>query len=207
VALHAKSLLTEIVITNADRVANINFHSGSVTVGKDIILEVTLTEAVATETATSTGKPVTSEAIAIPNPTGLHARPAAVLANLSKTYQSKVRLHHGDDSANVKSIVALMNLDIKRGDTVTLTAEGRDAEDAILALTKAIANGLGEGGSSPVAASASIAQSDRSDRSRYYGRDSGGGNPGRTVCPRSRFLLNRHQRPDPIHFSDRSRSS
>lgn len=162
VALHAKSLLTEIVITNADRVANINFHSGSVAVGKDIILEVTLTEVVATETATQMSESVTSEAIAIPNPTGLHARPAAVLANLSKTYQSTVRLHRGDDSANVKSVVALMNLDIKRGDTVTLTAEGRDAEDAILALTKAIANGLGEGGSPPVAASASIAQLDRS---------------------------------------------
>jgi multiphosphoryl transfer protein len=165
VALHAKSLLTEIVITNADRVANMTFHSGSVTVGKDIILEVTLTEAAVTETAAPTGELVTSEAIAIPNPTGLHARPAAVLANLSKQYQATVRLRRGQDSANAKSVVALMNLDIKRGDRVTLTAEGSDAEDAILALTKAIANGLGEAGSSPVAAASQPEQNSPRPRS------------------------------------------
>jgi multiphosphoryl transfer protein len=161
IALHAKSLLTEVVITNGDRVANINFHSGSVEVGKDIILEVTLTEAVVTETTTQAGEPVTSESIAIPNPIGLHARPAAVLANLSKQYQSTIQLHRGNDSANSKSVVALMNLDVKHNDTVTLTADGSDAQDAILALTKAIADGLGEEGSSPAAAPASIAQSER----------------------------------------------
>jgi multiphosphoryl transfer protein len=116
IALHAKSLLTEIVITNVDRFANINFHSGSVEVGKDIILEVTLTEAVATETTIQSGELVTSEAITILNPIGLHARPAAVLANLSKQYQSTIQLHRGNDSANPKSVVALMNLDVKHND-------------------------------------------------------------------------------------------
>ncbi len=157
IALHAKSLLTEIVITNGDRVANINFHSGSVEVGKDIILEVTLTEAA--ETITQAGEPVTSEAIAISNPTGLHARPAAVLANLSKQYQSTIQFHRGSDSANAKSVIALMNLDVKHGDTVTLTAAGSDAKDAILALTKVIADGLGEAGSAP--APAKMTQSER----------------------------------------------
>lgn len=158
IALHAKSLLTEIIITNGDRVANINFHTGSVEVGKDIILEVTLTETVAPET-TQSGEPVTSEAITIPNPIGLHARPAAVLANLSKQYQSTIQLQRGPDRANAKSVVALMNLDVKHNDTVTLTADGSDAQAAILALTKAIADGLGEAGSAPAAAS--IAQSER----------------------------------------------
>jgi multiphosphoryl transfer protein len=149
IALQATSLLTMIVITNADRVANMAYRSGSVTMGQDIILEVTLKADAAT--VVQSGVLVTSEPIVVPNPIGLHARPAAVLVNLAKPYQSVIRLHLGSNSANAKSVVALMNLDVKHNDRVTLTAVGEDAKAAILALTQAIADGLGEARSTPVA--------------------------------------------------------
>ncbi len=159
VAQHAKSLLTQVVVTNSDRVAEFVYSTGLVQAGKDIFLELVLAEATA-EAETGTGEAVVSEPIVIPNPTGLHARPSAVLVNLAKKYQSKVFLKRGNDRANAKSVVALMGLQVGNGETVTLEAIGSDAKDAILELTEAVRAGLGEEGSVPAPAPASIAQSE-----------------------------------------------
>lgn len=161
IALNARSLLTQLVITNGEKVANFAPRSGDVTGGKDVVLQLSLT---GTETTTSekniTGKKVTSQAIVIPNPTGLHARPAAVLANLAKKYKSDIRLKFGEKQANVRSVVGLMGLSIDNGDTVYLVAEGEDAETAVAELTKEMQAGLGEEGSKPAPAPASVAQAE-----------------------------------------------
>jgi len=160
IALNARSLLTQIVIANSEKVANFAPRFGNVTVGKDIVLELTLAGATQTENTGEFSNVITSEAIVIPNPSGLHARPAAVLANLAKKYQSDLRLKFGDKQANVKSVVGLMGLSIGNGDRVYLVATGVDAETAIAELTKQINAGLGEEGSLPISAPASVAQSE-----------------------------------------------
>lgn len=159
VALHAKSLLTQIVITNSDQVAAFIPHSGNVIAGESVILELTLTAKVSENISTS-NQTLTSDEIIIPNPAGLHARPSAVLANLAKKYQSKIRLKRGDQDANVKSVVALMGLEVNHGDRVVLIAQGSDAAAAIAELSDAIRSGLGEEGTPPMAAPASIAKLD-----------------------------------------------
>jgi len=158
VALHAKSLLTMVVVTNTDRIAEFVYQSGLVQSGKDIFLELVLAEG-GEAAAAEDGELVISEPIVIPNPTGLHARPAAVLVNLAKKYQSKVTLHRGENRANAKSVVALMGLQVGNGETVTLEAQGGDAKEAITELTAAVRTGLGEAGATPAPAPASIAQS------------------------------------------------
>ncbi|MBD1876192.1 phosphoenolpyruvate--protein phosphotransferase [Nodosilinea sp. FACHB-131] len=160
VALHARSLLTQIVVTNSDRIAEFKPASGMVNAARDTILELVLVGET-TGSAQESGPTVTSDAIVIPNPVGLHARPAAVLAQLAKQYQSAIRLHRGSDSANVRSVVAIMGLEIGRGDTVTLEATGADAAAAIADLSTALRDGLGEEGAAPVtAAAASVAQAE-----------------------------------------------
>jgi phosphocarrier protein FPr len=158
VALHAKSLLTQVVVTNTERVAEFVASSGLVQSGKDIFLELVLADN-REATVAADGELATSEPIVIPNPIGLHARPAAVLVNLAKKYQSHVYLHRGSDRANAKSVVALMNLQVGHGATVTLEAQGTDAKEAITELTEAVRSGLGEAGAAPSSAPASIAQS------------------------------------------------
>jgi phosphoenolpyruvate-protein phosphotransferase len=158
VALHAKSLLTQVVVTNSERVAEFVYQTGLVEAGTDIFLELLLTAGDATTEATA-GETVISEPIVIPNPSGLHARPAAVLVNLAKKYQSQMFLHRGDDRVNARSVVAIMGMQVAHGDTVTLEAIGPDAKAAITELTEAVRNGLGEAGATPVPAPASIAQS------------------------------------------------
>lgn len=161
VALHARSLLTQLVITNSDRVAEFEPAKGLVTAARDPVLELVLRARDTVAVDGATGATVTSEAIIIPNPVGLHARPAAVLTQLAKKYQSTIRIHRGSDSANARSVVALLGLEINQGETVTLEATGADAEAAIAELEAAVRNGLGEAGAVPVtAAAASIAQAD-----------------------------------------------
>ena len=121
-ATHAKSLLTQIVVTNGERVAAYHPASGLVHAGADTLLTLDLAEGVGDEQEVG-GRRVVSEAVLIPNPTGLHARPAAVLANLAKKYKSKVLLQRGDDQANAKSVVSIMGIEIAQGDKVVVVVE------------------------------------------------------------------------------------
>ncbi len=155
IATHARSLLTQVVITNSDRVAKFEPRSGAVTAGEDVILELTLAGELEGEAAQA-GKALTSEAIVIPNPTGLHARPAAVLANVAKKFQADIRLQRADDKANAKSVVSIMGLEVNYGDKVHLIAQGADAETALETLVPLLQEGLGDEGTAPAPAPASV---------------------------------------------------
>ena len=83
VATHARSLLTQIVVTNMGLVRDFQTRSGDVVAGQDVILDVTFECAPAVRD--DAGETLASSPpILIPNPAGLHARPAALLANAAK---------------------------------------------------------------------------------------------------------------------------
>jgi multiphosphoryl transfer protein len=151
-ATHAKSLLTQIVITNGDGLRNWQRASGQVVAGKDLLFSVNFVSSDkggATEAET-----ITSDAIVIPNPTGLHARPAAVLANLAKGFRSSIKLQLGDQQVNARSITAIMGLDVRSGASVRLLASGPDARAAIDKIAPVVAQGLGDEGYTPAPAPA-----------------------------------------------------
>ena len=82
--------------------------------------------------------------ICLPNPSGLHARPAAMLAGQAKKFKSDIRLARGADEANAKSTVALMGLATQHGDVVRIKARGADANEAIQQLSSLLIDGCGE---------------------------------------------------------------
>jgi phosphoenolpyruvate-protein phosphotransferase len=155
VATNAKSLLTEVIISNGERVSRIVYGSGTASVGKTPVLTLTL-DGAAVEAKEEAGPTVTSEAIVLPNPNGLHARPAAVLSSMAKTFKSDIRLQLGDRSANARSVTSLMALETARGDKVLLVAKGPDAREALDKLTPMIREGLGDEGCVPVSALATM---------------------------------------------------
>lgn len=159
IATHARSLLTQIVVTNMDLVLSLVTRSGEVRAGKDPVIELTLATPTVRSESTSE-KSVTSEAVIVPNPTGLHARPAAVLANKAKQFKSRVFLQKGNERANAKSVVAIMGLNVGGGDKVHLVASGPDAEKALATLLPLICEGLGDEGTKPAPAPASVCQLD-----------------------------------------------
>ncbi len=69
--------------------------------------------------------------VKLTNEVGLHARPAAVFSKAAAGFSSDVTVAKGADKANAKSIMAVLKLDVKKGDSVTVTAEGDDAEGAL----------------------------------------------------------------------------
>lgn len=144
-ATQAKSLLTQIVVTNSEMVTRFLPESGFVRGGTDLLLTLELSEPESgQETDSLDGNSITSGAIVIPNATGLHARPAAVLANLAKKYKSRVVLIRGEDQANAKSVVGIMGLEILCQDSVQICAEGPDAQQAIDDIVPQLNAGLGD---------------------------------------------------------------
>jgi phosphoenolpyruvate-protein phosphotransferase len=154
VATSAKSLLTQVVIANSDLLESFTPRTGLVTAGADDIAEVTFAggdgEGAAEGAPAPAGRTVTSDAIVIPNPVGLHARPAAVLSNLAQRYESAVRIKRGEDQANAKSVMAILAMGVLKGHKVQVVAHGPDAAQAAEEIAQALREGLGEEGAVPV---------------------------------------------------------
>jgi phosphocarrier protein HPr len=82
---------------------------------------------------------------AIINKLGLHARAAAKLTHLASGFRSEIWISRSGRRVNAKSIMGVMMLAAGQGSSVVLEAEGADAEAALAAITKLIAEKFGEG--------------------------------------------------------------
>ncbi|HZJ51066.1 MAG TPA: HPr family phosphocarrier protein [Actinomycetota bacterium] len=69
--------------------------------------------------------------VKLTNEVGLHARPAAVFSKAAAGFSADVTVAKGGQEANAKSIMAVLKLDVKKGDAVTIATEGDGAEDAL----------------------------------------------------------------------------
>ena len=67
---------------------------------------------------------------------GLHARPAAKVAELASRYQAKLFLKKGNRMADASSILDVLALACTKGSLVEILAEGEDAQEAAEALAK-----------------------------------------------------------------------
>ena len=83
--------------------------------------------------------------VEIVNKLGLHARAAAKLTHLAGGFQCEIWISRSGRRVNAKSIMGVMMLAAGQRSTVLIEAEGPDADQAILALTKLIAEKFGEG--------------------------------------------------------------
>ena len=86
-----------------------------------------------------------SESAKIVNKLGLHARAAAKLTQVAGAFHSEIWLSRSGRRVNAKSIMGVMMLAAGQGSTVALEAEGADADAALAALAKLIAEKFGEG--------------------------------------------------------------
>lgn len=62
---------------------------------------------------------------------GIHARPAGILAKKAKEYASRITITKGGKTAEAQKLMAVMSLGVKKGETVTVSAEGEDEEKAV----------------------------------------------------------------------------
>jgi phosphotransferase system HPr (HPr) family protein len=72
---------------------------------------------------------------------GLHARPAAELVKAASRFACEIHVVAGSRTASAKSILHLLKLEVKEGQSVVLQADGPDAEEAINVLTHLLERG------------------------------------------------------------------
>lgn len=81
----------------------------------------------------------TVEAV-IRNEIGLHARPASRFVKLASSFQSDIKVRKADDqeSYDAKSIISVLQMGALKNNTIVITAEGTDEEQACEGLKKLI---------------------------------------------------------------------
>lgn len=69
--------------------------------------------------------------MAVQLPTGLEARPLAMLVQVASQYESKIFIEAEDKKINAKSIMGIMGLGLATGEEVVISADGTDEEVAL----------------------------------------------------------------------------
>ncbi|HHY11326.1 MAG TPA: HPr family phosphocarrier protein [Firmicutes bacterium] len=81
------------------------------------------------------------ETVVVQSKVGLHARPAALFVQTASKFKSKVTLEANGKKANGKSILQVLSLGAKKGDSLLIRAEGDDEPEALKSLVELIVSG------------------------------------------------------------------
>ncbi len=76
--------------------------------------------------------------LALTNPVGLHARPAAQMVKAAAKFKSKITLEGNGRKADAKSIIMVLGMGLRQNDVITISAEGADEEAAIEILAELV---------------------------------------------------------------------
>ena len=86
-----------------------------------------------------------SREVEITNRLGLHARAAAKFVQLAGKFESQIRVGRDSHEVDGKSILGILMLAATQGTRLRISAEGRDARQALDALASFVAGRFGEG--------------------------------------------------------------
>ncbi len=142
VARRVKSLVTPIVLVND------GFHLTAEALDRQVdageaLIRIEARDAAPTAASAERG-PAAERRIRVPLPSGLHARPAARVAALAKSFAASVQVTAHDRTADARSMVALMALGLRRDDEAILSAAGTAAGAAVAAIAALIESGMDE---------------------------------------------------------------
>ncbi len=87
---------------------------------------------------------VTERALRVRNALGLHARAASKLVQVTNKFSAEVTLEKDGTVVNGKSIMGVLMLAASQGSTVTVRAEGKDAEEVVEAVESLFVQGFHE---------------------------------------------------------------
>ncbi len=84
------------------------------------------------------------QTVTLPNPSGLHARPAKTFAKAAAAAPGTVTLAKDGREVNGSSVLSVLTLDCHQGDQIVVKVEGDDADATLAELVELIESGLGE---------------------------------------------------------------
>lgn len=106
--------------------------------------DLPLSSNASTAGAASPSGPVTRE-LPITNKRGLHARASAKFVQLVERFNADVTVTRNGETVGGSSIMGLMMLSAGPGTTITVSATGADAAEAITAIANLVGSKFGEG--------------------------------------------------------------
>jgi phosphocarrier protein HPr len=87
---------------------------------------------------------VVSRTVTVVNMLGMHARAAAKFVHVANRFVSRIRVARHGREMDGKSIMGLLLLAAARGSSLTISADGSDAVEAVEALAALVSEGFGE---------------------------------------------------------------
>ncbi|WP_343699393.1 phosphoenolpyruvate--protein phosphotransferase [Caulobacter sp.] len=150
-AQKARSLITPVVVTNLDAFEIVRRDQDREIGVGDFLMELSPIGGAVAPGLVADGE--IARAVVVPLVHGIHARPAARIAETARKFVAEIALVALNRRASAKSPVGVMSLAIRHGDTIQVVASGLDAEAAVAAIVELIEGGMGEG--APVSAKAS----------------------------------------------------
>ena len=79
---------------------------------------------------------MTEKKVTIKNRAGIHARPAAILVEVSKNFKSTIHIEKNEFRINGKSILGIITLGAGYGAELKIIAEGEDENEAVQAIVR-----------------------------------------------------------------------
>jgi phosphocarrier protein FPr/phosphocarrier protein len=153
-AQRARSLITPVVITNLDAFEIVRRDQDrAISVG-DFLMELSPVGGAVAASQVAAGEVVRE--VVVPLMHGIHARPAARIAETARKFVAEVALVAVNRRASAKSPVGVMSLAIRHGDTIQVVAAGMDADAAIASIAELIEGGMGEGSPIPAKSAAPV---------------------------------------------------
>lgn len=80
----------------------------------------------------------------IVNPTGIHARPATMLASMCMNCASRVEIKVGENTINPKDMLAMLARQVKCGTEIEVLCDGETETEDLKTILHFISSGMGE---------------------------------------------------------------
>jgi len=144
VARQCKSLVSLVVLTNGEHYDLQPVAQDQVKVGEPLLRIVPRQSAERHAPAPTTDTDEVRGSARVAHHGGLHARPAALLRQTAQGFNCSARLHLGDKSAALDSLIGIMGLGVGEQQEVQISCQGPDREAALLALLNVLRTPLNE---------------------------------------------------------------
>jgi len=87
---------------------------------------------------------VFSKSVRVVNEVGLYAKAATSFVQKANEFRSTIWVEREERRVNAKSLLGILSMGLTRDTEMTIIAEGKDEQEAVMALTELISSGFAD---------------------------------------------------------------
>ncbi len=81
--------------------------------------------------------------LTVSNDNGVHVRPATQIVETANRFECEVSIRRGDEDANAKSVIEVLQLALLQGERIEILADGKGADKAVQSIAKLFQDNFG----------------------------------------------------------------